>query len=67
MSDGVTFQPLISIVPQESKPHRSFIALVVIGVSIVFLLLTIAFVYVLTTNIQLKYKLESCQKTTQSS
>jgi hypothetical protein len=33
----------------------------------VFLLLTIAFVYVLTTNIQLKYKLESCQKTTQSS
>jgi hypothetical protein len=58
MTDGVTFQPLISIVPQQEKPKKSLVTIVVV-VTVVFNILLVGFtIYLLVKNRSLEDKIQ---------
>lgn len=58
MTDGVTFQPLISIVPQQEKPKKSLVTIVVV-VTVIFNILLVGFtIYLLVKNRSLEDKIQ---------
>lgn len=57
MTDGVTFQPLISIVPQQEKPKKSLITIVVVITVVFNILLVGATIFLLVKNRSLEDKI----------